>query len=227
MELTLSRKPKAADTGPFSPSQPRVNLVPRAALDRAANARARKFAIIGWVGSVAAIGLWWGAGFVEANRTADALAAAAGQGEQLALKMALYAPVTTIATQTQSLTDTVASQTAGEVDHGDVINRFLAAIGDTMTVSSLQIGTTNDAGCVSTDPFNQVPLAGCVTFTGTSAGGAPAASEVITSLTKDSWFVDAFIPTVGADSAGGTPMSGTVGLTVDAFTAPTEPEAGN
>jgi hypothetical protein len=227
MELTLNRKAKA-DPGPFTPSQPRVNLVPPSALARTAAAQTRKLAIASWGLSVLLMGSWWGAGVLTAQHVDDAKAAATTQGTALSMELARYAPVTTIATQTQALTDTVASQTATEVDHAKVISRFLASVGTTMTVGSLQIATDSSTACVSTDPFNQVPLAGCVTFTGTAAGGPPAASKIITSLGKDTWFADPFIPTVGAAvPAGGTPMSGTVGLTMEAYSTPAAAEKGN
>ena len=225
MELTLTRKPKAADAGPFIPTHPRVNLVPQSSLDRAADARARRLAIVASAGSVLLMGAWWVAGTFTAGSAADSLRTATTQGQDLAAQLALYAPVTTIATQTQALTDTVASQTATEVDHSQVINRFLAAVGNTMTVESLQITTANSSGCVSVDPFKKVPMAGCVTFTGTATGGAGAASTIITALAGDPWFVDPFIPSVGSSVAGGTPMSGTVGLTVEAYTP--HPAAGS
>lgn len=214
---TLTRRPKAVDAGPFSPTQPRVNLVPQSALDRTANAKARTLAVIGWGASVVALGAFWGLGFMTAGEASSNLADAQFAGEALSVELAMYAPVTTIAAQTQALNETVASQTAGEVNHDEVIDRFLAAVGDTMVVESLSIATDNTGACVSTDPFQQVPLAGCVTFSGQSSGGGSAASQVITALTTDAWFVDPFIPTFGSASEDGVSMTGTVGLTMEAY----------
>ena len=223
---TLNRKRKTVDADLFTPAPPRVNLVPQGGLDRAANAKSRTLAVIGWGVSVVALGAWWGTGFVAAGDARDNLVDARAAGETLSVELAIYAPVTTIAAQIQSMNDTVASQTAGEVNHDEVIERFLAAVGDTMTVESLQIATDTSGACVSTDPFQQVPLAGCVTFSGTAPGGGSSASAVITALTGDTWFVDPFVPTVGSATERGTSMTGTVGLSIEAFADGPVPDDG-
>ena len=79
MELTLTRKPKAADAGPFIPTHPRVNLVPQSSLDRAADSKARRLAIVATVGSVVLMGAWWGAGALTAGSAADSLRTKAQQ----------------------------------------------------------------------------------------------------------------------------------------------------
>lgn len=221
MELTLTRKP-ATDPGPFSPGQPRVNLVPPAAIDRAANTRARRQAIAAWAASVLAVAAVWGAGMYSQNAIKADLAEARSDSERLAVELAQYAPVTSIAQQTQALNDTVAAQTSGEIDHADVISRFLAAAGDTMTVENLQITTDGPGACVSTDPFQQVPLAGCITFTGTASGGGGTAAQILTALRGDTWFADPFIPSVGStpNDSGQVSFTGTAGLTMEAYAAP-------
>lgn len=218
MELTL-RKPKATpgpDLSSFTPTHPRVNLVPQSAIDRAADRRARKVAIGGWVGSVVLIAGWWGTGLVASQDAHDQLSKANADGQALALQMATYAPVTSIATQTKALNDTVASQTATEINHDEVLARFITAVSGLMDIQSVQLSTGSTTGCVSTDPFKQVALAGCITFTGNATAGSASASQIITSLSGNTWFSDPFIPTVGAPTAKGTPVSGTVGVTVDA-----------
>lgn len=221
MDLTLTRKPKTqTDAGPFTPGPPRVNLVPPSSVERAAEARARKVALAAWGASLLAVMSIWAVGMSASGNANTQLSGAKAQSASLALDLARYAPVTTIAQQTQALNATVAAQTASEVDHSEVISRFMAAIGTTMTVDSLQVSTDNSAGCVSTDPFQQVPLVGCVTFTGTAPGGPPAASQIITSLVGDTWFIDPFIPSVGAAGQDGTPLAGSVGLTMEAYAKP-------
>lgn len=218
MELTL-RKPRPArpgDVAAFTPTHPRVNLVPAAARQRAANRRARKTATLAWVATVALLATWWATGFLAARTAHQDLARAKAEGEALAVQMATYAPVTSIATQTKALNDTVASQTAKEIAHDKVLARFLSAVDGLMDVQSVQVSTTSTSGCVSTDPFTQVAIAGCITFTGTAPAGAADASQIITALGHDAWFADPFIPTVGAPTSKGAPISGTVGITADA-----------
>ncbi len=222
MELTLTRRPRQA-TGPFTPAQPRVNLLPDSAVERAATSRAKVLAIITWVASLLAVAGWWGTGVLNANSATEALSEAQDRGQSLSIELARYAPVTSIARQTQALDDTVASQTATEVQHSAVITRFLDAVAGTLNVESVQISTSNTAACVSVDPFKQVPLAGCITFSGTAPAGQSAAPELISALTTDPWFSDPFIPTVGSTGTDGTPLSGTVGLTTDAYSSPTAP----
>ena len=222
MELTLTRK-KPADTGPFTPAQPRVNLIPPAALERAADRRTRRLAVTAWAVSVLTIAAVWGAGYVSQQDTRTDLEDAQARGADLAIQLAQYAPVTSIASQTDALNTTVASQTSGEIDHAAVLEHFLAATGGAMTLDSLQIDTDGSGTCVSTDPFQQIPLAGCISFSGKASGGGSAASEVIAALTADQWFSDPFIPTVGSgnDEDGTANLSGTVGLTMSAVTAMT------
>lgn len=224
MELTLTRRPRQA-TGPFTPTQPRVNLLPHSAIERAATSRAKITAIITWVASIAAVAAWWGTGVLSANTATEALSDAQDRGQELSIELARFAPVTSIARQTRALDDTVASQTETEVAHSTVITRFMDAVGDTLHVESVQVSTSNTAACVSTDPFKQVPLAGCITFSGTAPAGQSAAPELISSLATDPWFSDPFIPNVGSTGTDGTPLSGTVGLTTDAYStqAPTSP----
>lgn len=221
MELTLSRK-KPQDTGPFTPGQPRVNLVPQAALDRAANNRARKLAVAAWGACAILVGAIWGTGTLARTDLKTELAAAKSEGEQISVALAQYAPVTSIASQTRALNNTVASQTSGEVEHSDVITHFLTAVGDTMTVDTVQITTGGAGACVSTDPFQQVPLAGCISFSGQATAGGTSASQIISALARDTWFSDPFIPSVGAGSGedGSASFSGTVGLTMEAYAAP-------
>lgn len=227
MELTFTRK-KPADTGPFTPGQPRVNLVPQSALDRAGNVKARKLAVAAWGVTVIAVGSLWGAGFLAQTDVKTELADAKAEGEQLSVELAQYAPVTSIANQTKALNDTVASQTSGEVNHDQVITRFLAAAGDTMVVDTLQITTDGAGACVSTDPFQQIPLAGCISFSGQATGGGSSAAQIISALKTDTWFSDPFIPSVGAgnDEDGAASFSGTVGLTMEAYAVPPADPAG-
>lgn len=226
MELTFTRK-KPADTGPFTPGQPRVNLVPQSALDRAANVKARKLAVAAWGVTVIAVGGLWGSGFLAQTDVKTELADAKAEGEQLSVELAQYAPVTSIANQTKALNDTVASQTAGEIEHAAVITRFLAAVEGTMTVDTLQITTDGPGACVSTDPFQQVPLAGCISFSGQATGGGASASRIISALQTDTWFSDPFIPSVGSgnEEDGPASFSGTVGLTMEAYAVPVEDPA--
>lgn len=216
INITLTRRP--AETGPFVPSAPRVNLVPPAALERRANRRARSRSIVLWVASVLAVAALWTNGTIsQANMKVD-LQAARSEGETLATQLARYAPVTSIAAQTKALNDTVASQTTNEVDHAAVIEHFNHDVEGLLAVSSLTIGTDSTTGCVSTDPFADVPLAGCITFTGEGAGSTGAA-QVIAALTDDPWFHDPFIPSVADAKDGSATLSGTVGLTMEAYVA--------
>lgn len=217
MELTLRRKTPDVTTGPFTPGQPRVNLVPQSSKDRALATRDKRLAVLAWTGSVLALGTWWGAGFLAHAAAETELADATTIGQTLALDLALYAPVTTIAAQTQSLTDTVAAQTATEVDHAQVIERFLAAVSGTLDVQTMTVATDNSSACVSTDPFSVVPLAGCITFTGTAGPGSAGVASVITALSGDPWFADSYIPTISDGTGGAATVSGTVGLTVEAY----------
>jgi hypothetical protein len=219
MELTLRRKAPDVATGPFTPGQPRVNLVPQSSKDRAQATRDKRLAVLAWTGSVLALGAWWGTGYLTHAAAETQLAAATSTGETLALDLALYAPVTTIAAQTQSLTATVAAQTATEVDHAKVIDRFLAAVSGTLNVQTMVVATDNTSACVSTDPFSVVPLAGCITFTGTAGAGSAGVASVITALSGDPWFADSYIPTISDNTGGPATVSGTVGLTVEAYTS--------
>ena len=236
----LGRKKKDAPqpTGDasFVASLPRVNLVPPAAKERAAAAKAKTGAITVVAIAAVAVGGLYVSGFAAKGQARTSLNDATVAQAALSSDLAVYSPVTNLAAQTNSLTDTVAAQTRDEVFHGEVLEHFVRSVGAHGTISSVSLTTGTDAsGCTSTDPFSQAALAGCVTFTVDSSEGPAAASLLMTSLKSDPWFVDPFIPTVSAGNEGTTALSGTVGLSVSAIAsnntttteAPTEPADGS
>jgi len=135
----------------------------------------------------------------------------------LTSQLAHYAPVNLISQQTQSLKDTVAAQTEREILHDQALARFMAAVDGMMTINTIQVTTEGPGACVSIDPFETVPLAGCITFSGTGASQA-APSQIMAALNSQAWSAYAFIPTVaGTADDGSVPVSGTVGLTEQAL----------
>lgn len=202
----------------FSPSLPRVDLTPPAVRERVAARKARRvpIALVG-VAVLGVSGLFVG-GLSERANVQDQLDDLKVAQSSLQSDLAVYAPVTNLATQTNSLTSTVSSQTGNEVLHGQVLGAFVAAVGSVGEVASLGLTTgPNASGCTSTDPFEATPLAGCITFTVNSSMGAAGASQLIAGLTSSAIFVDPFIPSVGASSDGKAALTGTVGVSTAAY----------
>lgn len=211
MELSRARKaPKAA--GPFVPAPPRVNVLPPASRERAAARKAKRASLTAFGLSVLTVGGLWGNGFLVQVDQKGALAEAKEAQATLATEMAVYAPVTNVAAQSNSLTQTVQAQTQKEVLHAEVLSRFVEAVGDVGSVQSVSLATGEGAAaCTSTDPFNEVPRAGCLTFAVKSATGQAGAATLISNLSAQEFFVDPFIPST-PPSSGEVVLNGTVGV---------------
>ena len=213
-----SASPDASGEPSFVATLPRVNLVPPAAKERAAAAKAKKGAVAAITIAAISVAGVYASGFAAQGQAQTALDAATSAQASLSADLAVYSPVTNLAAQTTSLTDTVAAQTRDEVFHGAVLEHFVTAVGANGSISSVSVTTGAEAGgCTSTDPFSQAALAGCITFTVESSDGAAAASLLMNSLKTDSWFIDPFIPSVSPSNEGKTALSGTVGLSVSAI----------
>lgn len=218
------KAPAAAVTEPtFSAKPPRADLLPASVRARAADRRSRNISIAAVGALGVAIACVWGANSLTLSGLEGDLAEAEASTADLSTQVAVFAPVTNLATQTQALTATVDAQTADEVDHAQVLARFLAASAGVMDPTSVVVNTETSGACVPTDPFNTVPLAGCITFSGTDLTGT-GAGETVRALSANEWFSDPFIPTVGtASETAGATLNGTVGLTVEAYTTDRQP----
>lgn len=217
MELKIGRK-KATGGERFVATPPRVDLLPPSHRARLTALRTRMCTVgVAGVTALVVAGVW-GTGLVAVNGLHADVEDATAQGAQLSEQVAVFAPVTNLALQTEALNSTIESQTARTVDHGAVMQRFLAAASPAMKVSSFQLSSATpdnpDVTCVSTDPFNQVPLAGCISFSGEPLMGAASASAVLNALGGDTWFSNPYVPALAADGS----LSGSVGLSVEAFT---------
>lgn len=202
----------------FSPTLPRVDLTPPAVRERVAARKARRVPIVLVGLTVAGVGGLFVNGLGERTSVQDQLDDLRVAQASLQTDLAVYAPVTNLATQTNSLTSTVSSQTGNEVLHGKVLGAFVSAVGGVGEVASLGLTTgPNVSGCTSTDPFEATPLAGCITFTVNSSMGAAGASQLIAGLTSSPIFVDPFIPNIGAGSDGKAALTGTVGVSTAAY----------
>lgn len=202
----------------YTPAPARVNLIPAAALERAAAARGRKTGTTIFVASLAGVGALFAGGALtsqQLNANIDELNA---EKERIGAEVAVYAPVTNVAAQTNALTETVNNQTAGEVLHGEVLSLFVEAANKVGSVRSVALSTgEGGSACQSVDPFNQRSLVGCVTFTVAASAGQADAARLISALSANPVFVDAFIPTVSS-SGSESVLTGTVGVTDAALT---------
>ncbi|WP_251151316.1 hypothetical protein [Cellulosimicrobium sp. Marseille-Q4280] len=186
--------------------QPRVDLLPDKYRQRAAERTVRQGAIATAAGAGVLVAGVWGAMLVTNGSAQSQLDDAKIVEQALSADMAVYSPVTNLATQTQSLTDTIQDQASKSVDHDSVLDRFLAAAAGRIDVASVQVDTSSGDACVSTDPFAaETDRVGCITFSGTPAD----VPGLLAALSSDDWFTDPYVPSVGADAS----VSGTVGLT--------------
>jgi len=223
MQLKLSRKKKAAGGQKFVATPPRVDVLPPAHRARLATMRNRGLVVGATVACALGVVGIWGAGTASISDLEDQVATAAEHGRALSEQVAVYSPVTNLATQTEALNSTIQSQTERTVDHGAVMQRFLEAVDPYLQVTSFQLMTvtseTPEIDCVSTDPFNQVPLAGCISFTGDPVAGGATPSGVLSALGGDSWFADPYLPALAGDGS----LQGSVGLSVEAFNQMQDP----
>lgn len=211
----------------FEPSPPRVNLLPQAARERASRRKVRSASGAALGAVVLLTGGVYSQGLTHQHEQRAKVTTLSTEQSKLAQSLAVYSPVTNVASQTRSLTETVDAQTQKQVLHGDVLQRFIETIGDAGSIQNLSL-TTGSAvsGCTSVDPFSTVELAGCLTFTVESPTGQSGAATLISRLSADAWFVDPFIPTVQAGQDGSASLAGSVGLTAEVYSAATPtPEA--
>jgi len=203
--------------GKFHAAEPRVNLVPADAIRRAATRNDTRIGTGVLALALLGIGGLWFIGNGNQANAQIALDTETDRGVTLANQLAHYAPVNLISQQTQSLKDTVAAQTEREILHDQALAGFMTAVDGMMTINSIQVTSEGPGACVSIDPFETVPLAGCITFSGTGASAA-APSQIMAALNSQAWSAYAFIPTVaGTAEDGSIPVSGTVGLTEQAL----------
>lgn len=224
MDLKLGRK-KATGGERFVATPPRVDLLPAAYRARLSALRMRLIAVVGALGIAATVAGTWGFGAIAVSDLQAQVDDVATQGRKLSEQVAVFAPVTNLATQTDALNATIESQTSKTVDHAAVAQRFLDAVSPFIDIRSFQLTAATpdnpDVTCVSTDPFNQVPLAGCISFSGEPKVGGASGSNVLNALGADSWFSNPYLPGLSADGS----LSGSVGLSVEAFSslAPEQP----
>lgn len=208
------------DKATFKAAVPRVNLLPDDARERDATEAAKKTSVgIVAAVAVAAIG-WWGVGFLDLGNAEHELQVTEAEADSLAADLAVYSPVTTLAAQSAALTATVDAQTREVIAHQDIIQALINAGGSSVDLTRVTV--TVDAaggGCVQTDPFNPVPLVGCVSFSGTTDAGHAGAAALISALQGDARFADPFIPSTAESTSaeGQATVTGTVGLTMDAY----------
>lgn len=207
--------------GTFKAALPRVNLLPDDARERDAAETAKKTAVGIVAGAaVAAVG-WWGVGFLDLGNAEHELQTVQAEADALAADLAVYSPVTTLAAQSAALTATVDAQTREVVAHDEIVAAMIDAAGSDVDLTRLAVTVDpNGAGCVQTDPFNPVPLVGCVSFSGTTDAGHAGAAALISALQGDDRFADPFIPSTAESTSGDgeATVNGTVGLTMNAYT---------
>ena len=220
----------SADAGPRNGSpvrigQPRVDLLPEAHRQRVRARAMRRRTIAVAAGTGVVVAGAWGTTLYVNGAAQDRFDQAKALEQTLSADMAVYSPVSNLATQTQSLTGTIEVQESTSVDHDVVLDRFLAAAAGRIDVASVHVDTSGPGSCVSTDPFAaQTELVGRVTFSG-SPLDVPG---LLSGLSADDWFQDPYVPTVG----DGTSLAGTVGLTAQVRThaaedASADPGAGD
>lgn len=215
-----ARREPGDPSGKFKPTPPRVDVLPAQWRAKRAARTARTRAICGCLSAALVVGGVYGYGVLRAHQLDEATIEAQALSNRLSKELAVYAPVTNLAIQTDQLTATVQQQTSTDIDYSQVVQRFLAAVDGTLAVSTLQIGSGVD--CASTDVFVTVPTAGCITFTGTTGEGGAAA--MISALSRDSWFVNAYVPNIDMRNSSTGTLNGSVALSLDAYVTPITPD---
>lgn len=200
---------------------PRVNLLPSKYSQIAKDRGTRRMSVVG--AGFGLIAVFAGSFYFynENAKTALAVEEARSANANLTSELAKYAPVTNLARQTQALTDTVEAQTKDLIYLDQTFERFISVASQELDLSKISLEAVNanstGSSCTSSG-FEQVPLAGCISFSGMTSGGRDDIANLINALSDDEWFTDPFIPNAG-ESVDGKPVSvaGTVGVTMSAL----------
>lgn len=211
----------------FIPVLPEVNMLPESVKETYAAEDLRKRFMIGGAALVLAFAGLWGVSLVTAGINQAKVDEIASSTASYQSEISTLAPYSAYRTQIESKRTDLASKMGTDIDVATVNNRFTAAArsaGYDINSVSLTISGADGAAsgsCVNPDPFTPASGIGCLNFSLKDNGGGSMTKFFAAVNTKDSGFVNAYIPKAlagGGGPEGGATIEGSVSITQAFYT---------
>ncbi len=217
---------------PFTPSLPRVDLLPAQVREAIAVSRTRR-----WVALAAVLVLVAGAALwlLQGQRISEAeagMAQAEAQSAETQAKIAKLAPVSDLFAQIESQRALVQDTLAAQPKAAEVIEHLRRAAGGVdgppITLSTIAVAyqPVPEPGavlntCPNPNPFDDTVTIGCITF-GASAANREQVSQLLLLLEDDPFFVGPYVggTTVNGTGAGSVTFTGSAGVSMAALVQP-------
>lgn len=221
---------------PFSPSLPRVDLLPAQVREEMAVGKTRR-----WIVIVAILVIVVGAGvwLLQGQRISEAesgMAQAEAQSAETQAKIAKLAPVSDLFAQIESQRALVQDTLAAQPKAAEVVEHLRRAAGEvdgppvglsTISVAYLPIPEPGAVlnTCPNPNPFDDTITIGCMTF-GATAASRDQVSQLLRLLEEDPFFVGPYVggTTVNGTGPGSVTFTGSAGVSIGALVKPLTPE---
>lgn len=208
---------------------PGVNLLSAAEFERMSARRLRRRFVVAGVAMVLLVGGAWAFQHVRVTESRKLVAVEQAETSRLSSQTQVLAPVRTFVNGVAVQESTVQDAMAGEVYFSEVLDGIrdatppgaqLATIAVTLAdLTGAGVDPTTGAvvsACPGPDPFNTLPVVGCVMLSGTAASRAEV-GDLVVELGHSPLFVEPFISTTTTGGADGVSFGGSVGLSEKVF----------
>lgn len=210
-----------ADAG-FIPALPSVNLLPPEVLEILRLRILRERFLAAGLVVLVCLGALYVVQGAQLNTANARLTAEQDRGLVVARDKAELAPVAAFFTEVGQTQQLIMETMAKEVLFSDVGNRLTTAATDTVELSTVSMTavtadfvdpTAVPVICPGSDPFNEVPVVGCITVAGT-ADSREAVGRFVVNILADDRFLSPFVSTTVLDEeTGNVAFTGTISLT--------------
>lgn len=221
----MSRRAKQRHSGGL----PVVNLLSASEFERLAARRLRHRFVLGGVALVLLVGGAWVVQNVRVNETQKLVAVEQEETNRLTSQTQVLAPVRSFVGGVAVQVSTVQDAMTGEVYFSEVLAGIRDATPPGAQLATIAVTLADHTGvgadpttgavvsaCPGPDPFNTLPVVGCVTLSGTAASRAEV-GDLVVELGHSRLFVEPFISTTTTGEADEVAFSGSVGLSKKVF----------
>lgn len=225
------------------PGLPSVNLLSPSAFERMATSKLRKRFLAAGAALVVLIAGLWAVQHLRVGEAEQMLAVEKAETARLTAETQALAPVRAFVTGVDVQKQTVQEAMAREIYFSLVLDGLEGSTPSGARLESLAVtlapaapeapapaegeegegeapaapaAPATPSPCPGPDPFNTLPVVGCVTLSGTASSRAEV-GDLVVSLGDDKLFVEPFISTTTTADGTGVSFSGSVGLSEAVF----------